>query len=256
MPTYRRMKMAQLRDICNERGIEVEQYKYKREFVTALEQYDLQNANVSDNSDNSGNATDVEDDILHERDVVDFDNEIRGGHGGDNIIADTDSRGVGVESETVTELRLRLALAREERLMQEQAWNIEQQRAGMTNGVSIDHNALNMGVKDIKSLLPTLCDTDVLSFFLTYERVLTINDVDVSLWSRLLPGQLSPRALKTFSRLSIEETQDYQKIKSAILTAYKLDAASYLSTFRNMRRTGQMSYRNLLENLKDVMFRH
>ena len=232
MPTYRKLTIAQLCEICDERGISHENCKYKRELINAIEQNDLHSENVLED----GNSDDSEIDDVEQEEPLErgseYDDEVQLGHNDDVIIDDTDTRGASAESETVTELRLRLALAREQRAMQEQAWQIEQHRAEMRNSGSLYNcNTLNMELKDIKSLLPTLCDTDVLSFFLTYERVLTINGVDTALWCRLLPGQLSPKVLKTFSRLSLEETQDYQK-KSRTLSSRHINLMPQVTSVR------------------------
>jgi len=67
------------------------------------------------------------------------------------------------------------------------------------------------------------------------ERVLESNDVDKTLWAKLLPGQLSAKGMKTFARLTLAETRDYESIKRAILASFKLDATAYLRMFRSFR---------------------
>jgi len=47
-----------------------------------------------------------------------------------------------------------------------------------------------------------------LTYFMTFERVLELNGVDRALWARILPAQLSQKALKIFARLSIEESRN------------------------------------------------
>ena len=142
------------------------------------------------------------------------------------------------EPDQIVALRLQLALAKqetkrskEERLAKEAEWERAKQRLGMspqegTQAARQTSGALE--VKDIKHLLPCMSDVDILSFFMCYERVLELNDVDRALWARYLPAQLSPKALKTFSRLSLQQSKDYDEIKRAILTSYKLDSNAYL----------------------------
>ena len=62
-----------------------------------------------------------------------------------------------------------------------------------------------------------MCDTDALSFFLSFEKVLGVNEVDETLWVKYLPSKLSPKALKVFARLSADESRDYNVIKKAVL---------------------------------------
>jgi len=95
-----------------------------------------------------------------------------------------------------------------------------------------------------------------LSFFMSYKRVLILNNIDVSLWAQYLTAQLSPKALKTFSRLSIEDSQNYETIKNAILADYNLEAQTYLKTFKTMKRHGASNYVNHLSNMREVLHRY
>ena len=62
--------------------------------------------------------------------------------------------------------------------------------------------------------------------------------------------------MKTFARLTLAETRDYEAIKRAILASFKLDVTAYLRMFRSMRRQGSLNYKMFLSNLRDVMFRY
>jgi len=50
-----------------------------------------------------------------------------------------------------------------------------------------------------------------------------LNGVDAALWAKHVPYQLTPRALQVFSRLSIDDSMNYQKVKEAILASYNLE---------------------------------
>ena len=52
---------------------------------------------------------------------------------------------------------------------------------------------------------------------MSYERVMLLNEVHQDLWTRYFPAQMSPRALKVFARLSIEESRQYDVVKRRIL---------------------------------------
>jgi len=78
-----------------------------------------------------------------------------------------------------------------------------------------------------------------------------LQNVDKSLWHQLLSGQLAPKALKVFSALSLEQCCSYDEIKTAILNSCKLNEATYLQYFRNLRRSGTMSYEKHLTRLRD-----
>ena len=99
-------------------------------------------------------------------------------------------------------------------------------------------------------------DSDILRFFMAMERVLESNEIDKSLWAKLLPSQLSGKDMKTFARLTLAETEDYEAIKRAILASFKLDATAYLRMFCSMRRQGSLNYNMFLSNLREIMFRY
>lgn len=63
---------------------------------------------------------------------------------------------------------------------------------------------------------------------MSFERVLTLNAVDPIHWSKMLPGQMTPKALRTFSLLSLDESRDYETIKRTTLEV----------TFRNSEQCG------------------
>ena len=41
---------------------------------------------------------------------------------------------------------------------------------------------------------------------------MSINEVDKGVWARYLPPQITPKALKIYTRLTLEESKDYEKI--------------------------------------------
>ena len=53
--------------------------------------------------------------------------------------------------------------------------------------------------------------------------MLQLNDIGEMEWAKFLPSKLTPKALRVFSRLSADEARDYNAVKRAVLTSYKLD---------------------------------
>jgi len=98
-----------------------------------------------------------------------------------------------------------------------------------------------------------MSDVDVISFFSRFEKILNLNDIDTSLWDRLLPSQLSPKALKSYARLSLDETKCYETVKCILLQSFHLDANAYLKGFRSLKRSGNSSYKMFLTNLSELM---
>ena len=125
-----------------------------------------------------------------------------------------------------------------------------------SNGAAIGSDVRNTGnatdIATLKSLFPVMSDNDVLVFFLTFERICQINNIDKSMWARLLTPQLTGQGMKVFLRLSSDDAKDYDAAKRAILAYYKLNAQQYLKMFRSMKRTGRDTYCMTLNKLKDM----
>ena len=251
MPTYTRCTVAELRDICTQRNLHCDGLT-KREMVASLMEYDSQIIDTVANPDCEGEV-----DVASDGQFSESGDEVDGrSHDDDSVIAGPGPDVAGrQESESVVQLRLRLALIQEERRSREEErqarereWEIEQERMAMhiSDSTATPRPGSGPDLKEIKSLLPTMQDSDILSFFMAFERVLESNDVDKTLWAKLLPGQLSAKGMKTFARLTLAETRDYDSIKRAILASFKLDATAYLRMFRSMRRQGSLNYKMFL----------
>jgi len=104
---------------------------------------------------------------------------------------------------------------------------------GPSQAACADPNAIG----GLKLMLPTMNNDDALSSFHAFECTLEINDVPRAKWIKYLPAQLSPKA---FTRLSLDESRDYDVVKQTILSYYKLDAHAhaYLKSFKTQRRSG------------------
>ena len=270
---YKRLTIAQLKKLCDDRDIDCISLRYKREFVTALEQYDAMNDDVIDDVYDRSVASAA--DAQERASVSDEEGDGSIENAGDvGQLADGDAANdsptapQGVDIDAVAILRLRLQVAREERLAneelrrareeerlaQEMAIEREAQRGTRTadDGARL-HGPVDIEFRDIKALLPNMhMGDDILTFLMTYERCLELHNVDRSLWARFLPAQLSQKALKIFARLSLEESRCYDTVKKAILGGFKLNPDEYLKTFRKMRRAGGMSYKAFLTSLRDV----
>lgn len=211
MPSYNRYTVARLRELCDERSINCENLTNKRALIDALQQFDMTNDVIMEERETHVSNND--------------DNEIQlGEHLTNGAVQPVDGMLAGDdERESVETLKLKLALVKAEKDKIEREWEIERQRMEMHGEQRATNNVTFAQHRDVKGLLPVMSD-DVLSFFMSYERVLILNNIDISLWAQYLTAQLSPKALKTFSRLSIEDSQNYETIKNAILADYNLGA--------------------------------
>ena len=167
-----------------------------------------------------------------------------------------------VESESVATFLLQLALAQEQRWLREEdmlakdrEWEIEKERLLLQSERerSAQRIAGTSDFKDIKAILSSMSDVDVISFFASFEKIL--NEVDKSLWARLLPSQLFPKALKSYVHLSLDETKCYETVKRIILQSFHYDVNAYLKGFRSLKRSGNSSYKLFLTNLSELMQR-
>ena len=279
MPSYKKLKKAELAQICVTRGINPVTCRTKADLIAALEQNDMRNdAIIDDNNteyDDLSNNDDGDSVINYEEpaggdDVESSDGSAEEGDDGGNGVNERSGvcvlpRQGDVESDSVATLRLQLALAqeqrkmrKEERLLKEREWEMERERVRMrSEGQGPAQTTTGAtDFKEIKAILPSMHDVEIVGFFQSFERILELNEVDRALWARLLPSQLSPRALKAYARLSLEETKNYDTVKRIILQSYNLDSNYYLRTFRSMRRTGNSSYSMFLTNLREMMERY
>ena len=253
MPGYSKLKVARLRQLCDERDIDCEGFT-KTALVDALQQFDRRaEATDEGRSDGEEESDDGESEVqlgehLFDQGGSPFDTADEA----EQVLADTE------EAESVTTLRLKLALRKEELKLKERELEIERERLAMRASTR-ENNIVTTSacdVREIKAFLPTMYNDDVLSFFMSYERVMTLNDVDESLWAKYLPSQLSPKALKTYTRLSLEDSRSYDKIKECILASFQLTAQTYHKMFRTMRRTGNCTYSLFLNNMREVLQRY
>jgi len=163
MPAYYKNTVAELRQICETRGIEHDGLRKPR-LIAALREADVR-------------------DVCDEEDVEDVgvegaDDEIQLGehlYGAVGSVSDTsvdagqDLAGAEGETESVTALLLKLALKREEREARREEWIREKERLSLQGGSqsSRGNNATVQSQSDIHIKLPRLNnnDTDVIAFF-------------------------------------------------------------------------------------------
>ena len=256
MKAYKRLTVVQLRELCEERRIEHAGLK-KAALIEVLEQHDLQN-DILIEEENDVESNDGEVDLGQSR------SDERGDLDPTEMSHDLTQIREG-ESESVTAMRLRLALIQAERdrelaavSARERDWRIEKERLEMRTAYASanNNNNVNCDAREIKMLLPVMSDNDVLSFFLAFEKVMQLNEIDRGAWAKYLPSQLTPKAQKTYTRLNLEDSRDYNKVKESIMASYQLTPDTYFRMFCNLRRTGSMTYAMFMSNLRDILMRY
>ena len=85
-------------------------------------------------------------------------------------------------------------------------------------------------------LVPKFQETEVDKYFLHFEKIAANLKWPKTVWTLLLQSVLIGRAREIFSAMSIEQSQDYDVVKQAILKAYELVPEAYRQKFRNTRK--------------------
>ena len=85
-------------------------------------------------------------------------------------------------------------------------------------------------------LVPPFQEKQVESYFLHFEKVATNLKWPKEMWSIMLQSVLVGKASEAFSSLSVEQSANYDHVKTAILKAYELVPEAYRQKFRNARK--------------------
>lgn len=85
-------------------------------------------------------------------------------------------------------------------------------------------------------LVPQFNEKDVDKYFTLFERVATTLNWPRNVWSLLLQCTLSGKAQEAFAALSVEDSLDFEKVKSAVLRVYELVPEAYRQKFRRLRK--------------------
>lgn len=113
---------------------------------------------------------------------------------------------------------------------------LELQQASLSPTASIRQadTPFDMG-KNIR-LVPVFRDTEVDSYFESFEQIATALHWPRDSWAILLRCKLVGKAPEVCSSLSAQDSLNYDKLKSAILLAYELVPEAYRQRFRGLRR--------------------
>ena len=128
------------------------------------------------------------------------------------VAADSNAK----ESNAVLELRLELKLIEAEKAAKREEWEMQKERIQLLGMQGADGNTQEWSIgsgadKEFRGLLPKMFDSadEVLEFFHAFEKCLKLHGVNKESWGKLLPAQLSPKATKVYSHLTIAECKQY-----------------------------------------------
>ena len=196
MSSYKRLNVSELKELCKNKGISPE--GRKADLIAALIDNDEKEAesHVVDFEAVAGDDEDTED-------VENDDVDIRVHQSNEN-----GAESVRTDSNEITLLKLQLELAKENRLALEIKERMNTNSRTLEGGATAP-TTLGAVERELRGLLPKMSDReeDAVSFFHAYERTLQLFDVDRACYSRLLPGCLSLKASKVYSKLSLEQSR-------------------------------------------------
>lgn len=85
--------------------------------------------------------------------------------------------------------------------------------------------------------MPTFRESEVDSYFKTFERIATALDWPKDVWPILLQCKLVGKAQEVVSSLPLEDSLQYDVLKEAILCAYDLVPEAYRQKFWNRKKS-------------------
>ena len=91
-------------------------------------------------------------------------------------------------------------------------------------------------------MVPLFEGEEVEKYFLHFEKVAVSMDWPREKWAHLLQSKLTGKARDAYSALTIEEANQYDRVKEAVLQAYELVPEAYRQQFRKSRKDESQSH--------------
>lgn len=92
------------------------------------------------------------------------------------------------------------------------------------------------------ALVPAFQESEVDSYFNTFERIATALDWSKDIWPILLQCKLVGKAQEVLSSLPLEDNSQYDVLKEAILRAYELVPEAYRQKFWNHKKSSEQTF--------------
>ncbi|KAL2086041.1 hypothetical protein ACEWY4_017100 [Coilia grayii] len=99
-------------------------------------------------------------------------------------------------------------------------------------------------------LMPPFNEHDLDSFFNLFERVADAQEWPDTERTLLLQCVFKGKAKRVYSAMSLEDSRDYCKVKTAVLKAYSLVPEAYRQRFRNLKKRSGQTYVEFAQELK------
>ncbi|KAK3879491.1 hypothetical protein Pcinc_015949 [Petrolisthes cinctipes] len=131
---------------------------------------------------------------------------------------------------------------------------LEQQRLECGNRRESDVLSTDFDVTKHMKMVPEYIENDPTEYFMSFEKVAFNMRWPKDKWAILLQGVLKGKAISAYTALEVNECNDYEKVKAAILHAYELVPEAYRLRFRNNFKSTGVSHVDFLHE-KDKAFK-
>jgi len=90
--------------------------------------------------------------------------------------------------------------------------------------------------------VPPFQEHEVDKYFLHFEKVATSLEWPKDVWTLLLQSVLVGKAREVYSALSLDQSSEYEVVKTSVLNAYELVPEAYRQKFRESRKDEAQTY--------------
>ena len=171
----------------------------------------------------------------------------------ENVVSDEE---VYEEGESVIELK-RLELQEREREREAQVRLKELEIREREIAVQIKAKELELATTTVRSsssaseqfdvtrhirFVPPFQETEPDKYFLHFEKIATSLSWPRRVWTLLLQSSLVGKAREAYSALSVDQSSEYDIVKTAVLKAYELVPEAYRQKFRANKKSGAQTY--------------
>ena len=131
---------------------------------------------------------------------------------------------------------------------------LEQMQAYMDNLAKLVEGTAvqrSRGPEITVKLVPLNEKDDVEAYLVTFERIMAAHNISKDRWPHYLTSQLTGKAQLAFAAVSPSDSENYEKIKAAILIRYGINDEEYRRRFRSGRRKDGETDRELAVKLME-----
>ncbi|XP_076055291.1 uncharacterized protein LOC143033689 [Oratosquilla oratoria] len=109
-------------------------------------------------------------------------------------------------------------------------------------GQAQTNNTPTFNINQNLGSVPQFSEEEPDRFFALFEKMAKLNQWPYDRWTQLVYRSFTGKALDVFSALSEEQVEDYELVKSTVLTSYHLVPEAYRQWFRKRKRESQETY--------------